>query len=163
MKLDWNLLLLLPKKNTIATVFQLCLLSACQRHGWVILLVLEMQQKLRTQILYNILPELWADYYLLITPTVRSWGSQWVVIAAGHCYWQWRWWSDTLWATLTRWWPHAVSCCLQSVWRFLSNLIDRVDRLMNNHLSSQTMCGHSPVTFRLWSSKETLALHLVLL
>jgi hypothetical protein len=49
----------------------------------------------------------------LSTPTVRSSQSQWVVMAALHCYSWWRWWSDTLWATLIKLWLHSLSCYLQ--------------------------------------------------
>jgi hypothetical protein len=60
-----------------------------------------------------------SDFGLIImysfTPTVRSWWSQWVVMAACHCYLWWRWWSDTLWVVLIRLWPHSLLCCLQIV------------------------------------------------
>jgi hypothetical protein len=42
------------------------LLIAIQYHDWVFLLLLEMQQNLKMQILYNGLPRLWTNYYLLI-------------------------------------------------------------------------------------------------
>jgi hypothetical protein len=42
------------------------LLSVIQYHDWVFLLLLEMQQKLKMQILYNGLPRLWTNYYILI-------------------------------------------------------------------------------------------------
>jgi hypothetical protein len=45
----------------------------------------------------------------LSTPTVSSWGCQWLVMAAGHCYLWWRWWFDTFWATLIRLWLHSLS------------------------------------------------------
>ncbi len=60
-----------------------------------------------------------ADFGLIImysfTPTVRSWWSQWVIMAACHCYLWWRWWSDTLWVVLIRLWPHSLLCYLQIV------------------------------------------------
>jgi hypothetical protein len=51
----------------------------------------------------------------LSTPTVGSWWNQLVPMAACHCYLWWRWWSDTLWATLIRLWLHFLSCYLQNV------------------------------------------------
>ncbi len=52
------------------------------------------------------------------TPTVRSWWSQWGVMAAHHCYSWGRWWSDTLWATFRRLWLHSLFCYLQLLWSF---------------------------------------------
>ncbi len=63
-------------------------------------------------------PSFWEDYYMLIythfidllsTPTVGSWWTQWVVMAAYHCCLWWRWWSVTLWVTLMRLWLHSLS------------------------------------------------------
>jgi hypothetical protein len=42
------------------------LLSAIQYPDWVFLLLLEIQQKLKMQILYNGLPRLWTNYYIFI-------------------------------------------------------------------------------------------------
>jgi hypothetical protein len=36
-------------------------------------------------------------------------------MAVCHCYSWWRWWSETLWATLIRLWLQPVSCYLQIV------------------------------------------------
>lgn len=56
------------------------------------------------------LHELWADYCIYIsTTTVRSWWSQWRVMAANYCYSWWRWWPDALWFTLTTLWLHLFS------------------------------------------------------
>ncbi len=61
-------------------------------------------------------PKVLADYCVLIcTPHL-----------ADHLsYSWWRWWSDTLWATLIRLWPHSLLCYPQTVVKsFLCNLID---------------------------------------
>jgi hypothetical protein len=58
-------------------------------------------------------PDLGRLLYTQSTPTIRSWWSQWVVMAACHCYLWCRWWSDTLWATLIRFWLHLLLCYLQ--------------------------------------------------
>jgi len=43
----------------------------------------------------------------LPTPLSWSWWSELEVMAASQCYSWWRWWSDTLWVTLVRLWPHS--------------------------------------------------------
>ncbi len=54
-------------EDLIELFYELCLLNASQCHDQVFfLLLLEMQQKLSTQILYNSLPRFWAKYYILI-------------------------------------------------------------------------------------------------
>jgi hypothetical protein len=67
----------------------------------------EMWEKLRTWILYNELYNFRQVITYLSAPTVSSWWSQSVTLVA-WCMW----WSDTLWATLTRSQLHSVSCCL---------------------------------------------------
>ncbi len=57
----------------------------------------------------------WAGYTYVSTSTIGSQWSPWVVMAAHHCYLWWRWWSDTLWATLIRLWLHSLLCCHQIV------------------------------------------------
>ncbi len=85
-----------------------------------------MQQKFRLQIFVYLFA--WKSglitVYLSTPLTVKSWWSQCVVMAVHHCYSWWRWWLDTLWVTLTRSWPHSLSCYLQVLCRFLFNLID---------------------------------------
>jgi hypothetical protein len=51
----------------------LCLLSISQHHDWVFLLLLEMWQKLRMQILHDGLPRFWADYHILIYTHCWEW------------------------------------------------------------------------------------------
>jgi hypothetical protein len=49
--------------------------------------------------------KIWADYiytYIYTAIFVRSWWSEWGVVAATHCHSWWRWWANTLWVTLTR-------------------------------------------------------------
>jgi hypothetical protein len=84
------------------------LLSASQLHDWVFLLLLEMQCKLSTFIVQWFAQIFGWIIICLSTPTVRSWWSLLVVMAAHHCYSQWRWWSDTLWVTLIRLWLHPL-------------------------------------------------------
>ncbi len=67
----------------------------------------EMWEKLRTWILYIELYNFRQMITDLSTPTVSSWWIQLVTMVA-WCMW----WSDTLWATLTRSQLHSVSCCL---------------------------------------------------
>jgi hypothetical protein len=91
-------------------------LSASQHHIWVFWLLLEMQEKLRTQILYNGMPKILGGFiHTDLTHCLRSWLSHWVVMATCHCYSWWRWWSDTLWVSLIRLWLHSLSCYLQIV------------------------------------------------
>jgi hypothetical protein len=56
----------------------------------------------------------WIIIYLS-APTIGSWWSQQVIMAARHCSSWWRWWSDTLWATLIRLRLHSLWCHLQMV------------------------------------------------
>ncbi len=51
---------------------------------------------------------------IISTPTVRSRWNKWVVMAACHGFWWWRWWGLTLWAPLLRLGLHLLSCYLQS-------------------------------------------------
>ncbi len=76
-----------------------------------------MQQKLRTQILYNGLSEILGEplHTYLHQLSWGSWWNQWVVMASHHCYSWWSWWSDTLWETLIRLWLHSLSCYLQII------------------------------------------------
>jgi hypothetical protein len=61
----------------------------------------------------------------LSAPTIGSWWSQQVIMAARHCSSWWRWWSDTLWATLIRLQLHSLSCYFKwLLLRFLCNFID---------------------------------------
>jgi hypothetical protein len=57
----------------------------------------------------------WADYYILIYATHLELMKSVGIMAAHHCYSWWRWWSDTLWATLIRLWVCSFSvpsiCC----------------------------------------------------
>jgi hypothetical protein len=48
---------------------------------------------------YNCLPGVWADYYILISPSAVSCWRQWGVMASSHCHWWWRRWSLTFWVT----------------------------------------------------------------
>jgi len=97
-------------KDAIDWLWVACLLSAIWHHDWVFPLLLEMWHELRMQILYHCLLRFgWIKMYLS-KPTIGSWWSQWVVMAACHCYLWWTWWSDTLWATLIRSWLHPLSC-----------------------------------------------------
>jgi hypothetical protein len=50
--------------------------------------------------LYNGLPKVFGFIIVLIYTLVRSWWSQFRVMAARHCYSWWRWWSNTMWVTL---------------------------------------------------------------
>jgi hypothetical protein len=66
--------------------FMNCLLSATQHHDLVFLSLPDIQQKLRTQVWYCGLPEVLGRFVMyLSTLTIRSWWSQWVVMAACHC------------------------------------------------------------------------------
>jgi hypothetical protein len=47
--------------------------------------------------------------------TVRSWWSQWGVMAVHHCYSWWRWWSRMLWVMLMRLWLESLSSCFLCV------------------------------------------------
>jgi hypothetical protein len=49
-----------------------CLLNASQHHDWVFLLLLGLQWKLRTQILYSGLPEVWGNCYHMIIYTFHQ-------------------------------------------------------------------------------------------
>jgi hypothetical protein len=51
----------------------LCLLSISQHHDWVFLLLPEMWQKLRMQILHEGLPRFWTDCRILIYIHCRKW------------------------------------------------------------------------------------------
>jgi hypothetical protein len=64
----------------------LCLLSISQYRDWVFLLLPEMRQKLRMQILHDGSPRFWADYHILIYIHCREWmqslgshGSSWLL------------------------------------------------------------------------------------
>ncbi len=78
--------------------FCMCLLSASQHHDWVFLLLMEMQQKLRTQTVYDgckILPEifgsmLYSCVYIHCQQLMQS--VRQPVMAAHHRYLCWRWW-----------------------------------------------------------------------
>jgi len=52
---------------------------------------------------YYCLPKTEQFIIVLSTPIIQSW---WRVMAASDCNLSWRWWSDTLWVTPTRLWPH---------------------------------------------------------
>ncbi len=83
-----------------------------QHHDWLLLLLLKMHRNSRHRFLEWFA---WTFVHVAIylcTPTVGSWQRQWVIKAAHHCYSQWRWWSDTLWATLIRLWLYSLPCCL---------------------------------------------------
>ncbi len=82
-------------------------LSASQLHDWVFLLLPEMQHKLSTFIVQWFAQILGGLLYAYLCPLSGA-DSQWVVMAAHHCYSQWRWWSDTLWVTLIRLWLHPL-------------------------------------------------------
>ncbi len=59
-----------------------------------------------------------ADHFAentFVHPPLGSDEVQWVILTACHCYLWWRWWSDTLWATLSMSWPHALSCYFRTV------------------------------------------------
>jgi hypothetical protein len=95
-------------------IFLLCLLLGARwHHDCTFLLLLEMwqTQDADSQFVpsYMIaLPRSWAYHYILInTHWMRL--SQWGGMAATCCHSWWRWWSDTLWMTLTRLWP-TYSC-----------------------------------------------------
>jgi len=98
-----------------------CLWSVSQHHDWVFPLLLEMQQKLRTRILHDGFAQIlvWLLYILLSKPTVWSWWSQWVVMAACH------WYDLTL---VTHSWKvyYCIHCHLSfrwSLWRFVWNFL----------------------------------------
>jgi hypothetical protein len=57
-----------------------------------------------------------------ICPTVMRLCCQWVVMAASDNHFLWRWWSDTLWLTFTRLWPHH-SCCVCLGWLDLTECL----------------------------------------
>jgi len=49
--------------------------------------------------------------------TATTW-SQWRILAASACHW-WRWWSDTLWVTVTRsWLPSSFLCSFWLHWNW---------------------------------------------
>ncbi len=50
----------------------------------------------------------WSVCHIVIYVTIRSRWSQWGgVMAASHCQWWSRWWSDASWVTLTCLWLHS--------------------------------------------------------
>ncbi len=64
-------------------------------------------------------------WVFIIYTTIGSWCSQWVVMAAHHCYLWWRWRSDILWATIIRFYD-CTQCYVSfklSLWRLLCNFI----------------------------------------
>ncbi len=65
----------------------------------------------------------WTIVFLSM-PTVRSWWSQWRVMAVHHCYSWWRWWSRMLWVMLMRLWLESLSSCFFCVVLFHLQLID---------------------------------------
>jgi hypothetical protein len=87
-----------------------------EHHDRVFPLLMEIQQKLRMQMYVEwFAQKFWQIIVWLSTPH----------LADHHSYSWWRWWSDTLWATLIRLWPHSLSCYPQTVVKsFLCNLID---------------------------------------
>ncbi len=67
---------------------------------------------------------LWKLFMIyLYTPTFGKWWCQQELMVAHHCYSWCMWWFDTLWATLTKLWPHSwlCKCCC---WACFCNLID---------------------------------------
>ncbi len=65
-----------------------------------------------------------ADF--LSSPTIRSWWSQWAVMATCLCYSWWRWWSETLWRKSNAYWifglktnlgSNSCTTCMQQAWR----------------------------------------------
>jgi hypothetical protein len=92
------------------------LLSATQYHDWVFPLLPEMWQNLRRQMFVQCFTwNFWQIIMFLSTPSVRSWWSQWEVMAACCCCSWWRCWSNILWVTLIRLWLLIVmlpsKCC----------------------------------------------------
>jgi len=65
----------------------------------------------------------WTIVFLSM-PTVRSWWSQWGVMAVHHCYSWWRWQSRMLWVMLMRLWLESLSSCFFCVVLFNLQLID---------------------------------------
>jgi hypothetical protein len=89
----------------------LSLLSHSQHQNWVFLLVLEIQQKLRMQMIVYSLPKILGGILIyLSTSTVKNWWS----LGISNCLtllcmmkvrvWHW----DTEWVTLIRFWLHSL-------------------------------------------------------
>jgi hypothetical protein len=62
----------------------------------------------------------------LSSPTIRSWWSQWAVMATYLCYSWWRWGSETLWRKSNAYWifglktnlgSNSCTTCMQQAWR----------------------------------------------
>jgi hypothetical protein len=112
-------------EDTIDLFDWLHLLSATQYHDWVFPLLPEMWQNLRRQMFVQCFTWNFRQIIMFLsTPSVRSWWSQWEVMAACCCCSWRRCWSNILWVTLIRLWLLIVMFTFQVLWSSLWNLGD---------------------------------------